>query len=95
MHSSVSGILGPAPPSASAAYVEAVRVRRAILRALRRRLRSRLQLRDAAEFAKCDAPTARNALETLKVARMVVEKVERGGPKHYELTALGMEHAEP
>lgn len=89
----IPDILTPAP-SASAALHEAARVRRAILRALRRQLRTRFQLRDACELCRCDAPAARNAIETLKVGRLIVERQERGGVKWFELTELGKECAE-
>lgn len=89
----IADLLTPAP-TASATLHEAARVRRAILRALRRRLRARFTLRDAVELARCDAPAARNALETLKVVKLISEQVERGGVKHYQLTELGKEWAE-
>lgn len=81
-------------PVPSAAYVEAERVRAAILRALRRGLRYRFRVADAVELGRCDRQAATNALETLRV-RKLIEPREAGAARYWVLTAAGREQAEP
>lgn len=74
----------------SAEYIEAERVRRAALRALRSGMRSRLTPAALKSIAGCEQFVARNALETLKAQRKLVQQGDG-----YALTEQGRAGAEP
>ncbi len=67
-------------------YLEAERIRRAAMRALRSGMRSRLTPRSLAQLAGCEQALAKNALETLKARRQLA--LDGDG---YSLTEQGRE----